>query len=138
MLSSNGRPTGDTVVRYTEGDCWHLAFELGKMLNAPLVAIVSANDPDEWHHVSVDLGRERLLDVLGCRTRDEHMLFWGVRLRTPLTFRELGRHYSLQELLVNLDDCRLDMMLTRQDEEDCLEVAKALAATHSPQLPQAV
>lgn len=138
MLSSAGRPTGDSVVRYTEGDCWHLAFELGKMLNAPLVAIVSENDPGDWHHVAVDLGRERLLDVLGVRTRDEHMRFWGVRLRTPLAFRELGRHHALQEMLQDLDTFRLDMMLTRKDEEDCAEVAIALATLYRPLLPQAV
>lgn len=137
MVSSTGQPTGDAVVRYTEGDCWHLAFELGRILDAPLVAIVYANDPEEWLHVATDLGRESLLDVLGVRTRDEILRFWRVRAREPLAFRELGRHNSLQDMLRDLDSCRFDMMLTRQDEEDCIEVARALAALNH-HLPQAV
>lgn len=131
-LDKTGRPTGDTITRYTEGDCWHLAFVLGRTLNAPLVAIALERDPEDWVHVSVDLGRERLVDVLGVRTRDETMLFWHTRVREPLVFRELGRHHSLEGMLSNLDDCRLDMMLTQQDEEDCAAVAAALAEQARP------
>lgn len=127
MLCPEGRPTHAAKMRYTFGDCWHLAFETGKILNAPLVAVVRVDDPDDWVHVAVDLGRESLLDVHGVRTREVILHEWEERLLPPLMFRELGRHASLQDLLAGLDDCRLDMMLTRQDEEDCLAVAQALA-----------
>lgn len=127
MLDADGFPTGDAVIRYTEGDCWHLAFVLGRMLNAPLVALARAESPDDWMHVLVDLGRETVLDVLGPRTRDESMAHWTRECRVPLVYRELGRFHSLQDMLKNLDDCRLDMMITRRDEEDVTEVAAALA-----------
>lgn len=130
MLDQSGAPTPNAVVRYTEGDCWLLAFELGKVLNVPLVALARADEPENWMHVVVDLGRETVLDVLGPRTRDESMDHWTREYRVGLVFRELGRFHSLQDMLRNLDDCRLDMMLSRQDEEDVTEVAAALAARY--------
>lgn len=127
LLDGIGQPTRSAVIRYTEGDCWLLAYEIGVLLDLPIVALVSAQDRTDWRHLTVDLGRERLLDVLGVRSREETMQFWSVRARSALEFREVGRHQTLDSLLGALDDMPLGLHVTERDQADARCVARALA-----------
>jgi hypothetical protein len=127
LLDSFHRPTNSAVIRYTEGDCWLLAYKLGVLLDLPLVALVLADDPDDWMHLAVDLGRESLLDVLGVRTRVETLAFWEGRARGAVRFSELGRFETLDSMLDALDDVPLGLYVTEKDERDATVVASALA-----------
>jgi hypothetical protein len=135
VVGLEGRPTGAAITRFTEGDCWLLAFELGRMADLPLVALVIPYDHADWCHVAADLGRETLLDVLGPRSRDETMRFWVERVGEPLVYRELGRFHTLDEYLRTLDAMVLETFVSQMDEEDARTVARALYDRHVSTTP---
>lgn len=119
--------TPDQVVRYTEGDCWLVAFELGCLLGAPLVSICDPLDQDDWHHVTVDLGCETLLDALGLHSRYELTLAWEKRTHSPVAIRELGRFHDLDAYLHALDGERqLAAFVSRRDEDDARQFAREI------------
>lgn len=128
VLDDSGRPTTFALVRYTEGDCWHLAFELGKALDAPLIALSYADDDDSWCHVAVDLGRESVLDVMGRTTRDEILREWESQMGEPLRIRELGRFHCLDDLLKALGDSGFGLLVSEWDEYAVGAVAHAIAS----------
>lgn len=131
MLDEDGHPTLATIYRYTRGDCWILAYELSRLTNAPLVAIVCPEDDFMWDHVMVDLGRETLLDVEGLATRDETIHRWSERQRATLRIRELGRFTSFQDYAVALDGILMpDMHLTNDERQDAQYLARALGALY--------
>lgn len=129
LISSAGEPTPAAIQQFTEGDCWLLAFELGRELSAPLVALVEVGAPHCWDHVLVDLGRERLLDVFGVHTREETLAYWNGKPGEALTLRELGRFHTLTGLLLALDGVEdtTGLYVSHDDERDARHVAQALA-----------
>lgn len=132
LIDAAGEPTPSAVQQFTEGDCWLLAFELGRELGAPLVALVEVGAPHYWDHVLVDLGRERLLDVLGVHTREETLARWNEKPGEALTFRELGRFHTLTGLLLALDGMEdtTGLYVSHDDENDARHVAQVLADRH--------
>lgn len=131
LLDGLGQPTRSAVIRYTEGDCWLLAYKTGLLLDSPLVAMALVSDRSDWVHLAVDLGRESLLDVFGVRSREETRDYWSDRLREPIALLELGRFESLDSLLEALDDTALGLCVTERDERDATAVATALAGRFS-------
>jgi hypothetical protein len=130
ILTETGKPTPLTRVIYTQSDCWLLAFELGLKLNAPLLALVDPDDPFDWDHVVVDLGRETVLDVEGLATRDEITRCWSKPLY-PKVLRELGRHHSMDEYLIALDGLQVPVVpVPYEDMALARQVADALIALH--------
>jgi hypothetical protein len=130
LLDDDGGPTPTSIRLYTQGDCWILAFELGLLLDAPLLALVSENDEHEWDHVVVDLGRETVLDVQGRASRDEITRRWTPGARTPLVLRELGRHYSMSDYLHALEGIRSATVVTETERENARIVAEGLVQLH--------
>lgn len=118
--------TADEVVRYTEGDCWLLAFELGRILNAPLVSLCDPLDQDEWHHVTVDLGCETLLDAVGVHSRVVLSAAWEKRTKGHVTLRELGRFSCLDAYLRVLDGEHLGRFISHSDEKDARQLAQTI------------
>lgn len=127
MPNAGWRPRPDQVARYTEGDCWLLAFQLGQILAAPITTLCTADDPADWQHVAVDLGRERLLDVTGTRPREELRADWETRTGTRLVFRELGFFHVMEEYLDALDGSHLGWFISRHDEDSARTVAHRIA-----------
>lgn len=122
------RVTPAQVTRYTEGDCWLLAFEMGRLLNAPLVSLCDPTDRDDWHHVAVDLGRETLLDAIGVHSRDELSSAWETHTGGPVVLRELGFFHDLDSYLMELDgERRLAGFVSWADEEDARQLAHEIA-----------
>lgn len=129
LLHPNGELTTNAVLRYTQGDCWILAFELGRILDAPLIALVWPDDPLQWDHVVVDLGRETVLDVQGLASRDEILHRWS-QPPHEVTLREIGRHHSFTDYLTELDGYRSNTIVYESDREAAQAVAHALIAIH--------
>lgn len=127
MITTDWRPRPDQITRYTEGDCWLLAFQLGGILNAPVTALCAAEDPADWLHVAVDLGRERLLDVTGLHYREDMRANWAERSRGPVVFRELGFFHSIDEYLIALDGTHLGWYISLTDEDQARTTAHAIA-----------
>lgn len=131
LLTESGVPTGLARDIYTQGDCWILAFELGLLLNAPLLALVSNDSPHAWDHVVVDLGRETVLDVEGRATRDEITSRWSRNACTPLVLRELGHHTSMNDYVLMLDGIPLSACVaTEEDRELAQAMARTLVSLH--------
>lgn len=128
VITPAGQITSAGLVQYTEGDCWLLAYHLAAQLSAPLVALVNPADQHDWHHVTVDLGRERLLDAFGVRTREETRDYWSRRQGEPVAFRELGRIATVTDLLHRLDGDRfISDFVTERDEAISRAAARIVA-----------
>lgn len=70
----------ETVVAFTEGDCWHLAFELHRLTGYPMFFSSAWEEQPtgyfQWDHVGLSVGETHVLDVNGLTDVEDWMLYW--------------------------------------------------------------
>lgn len=118
-------PTVDTVIAYTEGDCWHLAHTLHQMTGWPMVFFVAHPYPEDdpldcWDHVAIQMPDGHILDVNGPQTCTAFVRAWRYGTHTPYA------------LALTSDPEDIERALTDQEriyaEHNTHEVAQALLA----------
>jgi hypothetical protein len=78
----NGEPTPAGIETFTEGDCWILAVELGRIASLPVYQVNPSATSGWAVHWVVKLDGDRYLDVEGIHGRSALLRRWeAVRLR---------------------------------------------------------
>lgn len=80
MRAYNPRPA--TIIAYTEGDCWHLAWTLHRMTGLPMIFSLyekwnGLHDAACWDHVGLLLRPDTVLDIFGAQPLDQWKDDWG-------------------------------------------------------------
>mgnify|MGYP001610609251 CR=1 FL=1 len=60
--------------RYTEGDCWALAYALHKLTGAPIMMV---NGYDNWCHAIVQVSSSEYLDIYGTASAEKQVSRWN-------------------------------------------------------------
>jgi len=71
-------PTEQTVVHFTEGDCWLLALKMHELTGKPMAfANPLPSDPLYWEHVGLQVSVNRILDIEGMWTPKQWREKWA-------------------------------------------------------------